>query len=89
MDRGASRKRPFCFLSVALIFCTGCLRVAPKIPKVIGSPAISYATQDFDADVQGYRTDVAGASSGQLAQYATRLSIECSLRLMPPMEVSN
>jgi hypothetical protein len=64
MDRGASRKRPFCFLSVALIFCTGCLRVAPKIPKVIGSPAISYSTQDFDADVQHYRTAVAGGNPG-------------------------
>jgi hypothetical protein len=60
MDRGASPKRLFCFLSFALVFCTGCLRVAPKIPKLIGSPAISYTTQDFDADVQGYRTDVAG-----------------------------
>jgi hypothetical protein len=64
MDRGARRKRPFCFLSVALIFCTGCLRVAPKIPKVIGSPAISYSTQDFDADVQHYRTDVIGGQFG-------------------------
>lgn len=60
MGRKASPKRLFCSLFVALIFCTGCLRVAPKMPKLIGSPAISYTPQDLDTDVKSYREDVAG-----------------------------
>jgi hypothetical protein len=61
MGRGASPKRPIFFLLLALIFCTGCLRVAPKMPKAIGSPAISYTAQDLARDVKSYRDDVAAA----------------------------
>jgi hypothetical protein len=64
MGRDASPKRRFCLLFLALIFCTGCLRVAPKMPKAIGSPTIGYTAQDFEGDVKSYRDDVSAGKLG-------------------------
>ncbi len=44
---------------VALIPIVGCLRVAPRIPAALASPAsITYSVHDFDTDVANYRQSV-------------------------------
>ncbi len=40
----------------------GCLRVAPKLPRTLGSPApLAYSPAAFDADVSRYRTALSAA----------------------------
>ena len=46
------------FAVVLLLASTGCLRVAPKMPKTLASPApITYAPNEFQANVATYRAD--------------------------------
>lgn len=65
----AVRPRPLLRVAAAVLLClpAGCLRVAPKMPPTLASPApIAYSGKEFDADVTAYRGavqagDVAGA----------------------------
>ncbi len=46
-----------------MLSATGCLRVAPKMPKTLASPVpIIYAPGDFQRNVNAYRADVAAGA---------------------------
>lgn len=52
-------------LLFALLIPTGCLRVAPKMPRAIASAApIQYTSRQFDSDVTAYRNAMGSSSGG-------------------------
>jgi hypothetical protein len=63
-------KTPLLISTCLLLSTIGCLRVSPKMPKVVASPtSIFYSPSQFDNDVASYRASV---SSGNLAAAATQ-----------------
>lgn len=59
-----------CFATLAVACVTGCLRIAPKMPKPLASAApINYSLTAFDADLASYNTAVA---NGQMEVAKTK-----------------
>jgi hypothetical protein len=63
MNRCAVRAAFACLSSIVMASTTGCLRVAPKMPRVLVSAApLNYSSTAFDADVSSYRASVAAGN---------------------------